>query len=107
MRRSKYYVGATRYTSNTDEFTAVIECLLWWTSAAENLKNDNNDEAMQCDVPENVQNSQLGDSISLIVGPIYVVLLLGHCKANEKHLLVDLMLHWWRFVGARSTTKIR
>jgi exonuclease III len=28
VKRSKYYVGASRYTSNTGELTAVVECLL-------------------------------------------------------------------------------
>ena len=38
LRRSKYYVGATRYTSNTGELTGVVECLLWWASLADAIK---------------------------------------------------------------------
>ena len=103
VRCSKYYVGATRYTSNTGELTAVVECLLWWASIAEKLKNGNNEELL-----ENMKEIKLGDGIVLTVDSMYVVRLLkGQCKAIENQLLVNLMIHLWRFVGASFTIKVR
>ena len=92
-----------RYQNNDGNYSDKVNL----SDSREGISTTGNDDNYG-NIPEHMQNIQLGDGIILTVDSMYVVRLLkGQCKANENQLLVDLMLHLWRFVGKDFALKVK
>ena len=74
------------------EINAVIESLLWWASVGEAKKTNNR---------QHQHPIEIGEAVIFTMDSQYVVKLLqGKCRAIENKLLVDFMVHLWKFVGS-------
>ena len=91
LRKSRFFVGAERLTSGVAEINAVIESLLWWASVGEAKKTGN----------QHQHPIKIGEAIIFTLDCQYVVKLLqGKCRAIENKLLINFMVHLWKFVGS-------
>ena len=98
LRKSKFFVGAERLTSGVAEINAVIESLLWWASVGEAKKTNR----------QHQHPIEIGEVIIFTLDSQYVVKLLqGKCRAIENRLLVDFMVHLWKFVGSTFSLRVR
>jgi ribonuclease HI len=92
LRKSNLFVGAERLTSGVAEINAVIESLLWWASVGEAKRTGNN---------QHQHPIKIGEAIIFTLDSQYVVKLLqGKCRAIENKLLINFMVHLWKFVGS-------
>jgi ribonuclease HI len=81
------------------EINAVIESLLWWASVGEAKKTNNK---------QHQHPIETGEAIIFTLDSQYVVKLLqGKCRAIENKLLVDFMVHLWKYVGSIFSLRVR
>ena len=98
LRKSRFFVGAERLTSRVAEINAVIESLLWWACVGEAKKTNR----------QHQHPIEIGEVIIFTLDSQYVVKLLqGKCRAIENRLLVDFMVHLWKFVGSTFSLRVR